>query len=73
VGDFVGTPMQFLRFRVPTLALLNGLRSNGIQGLNRATLCLQPHMAVMLQHLPAEMPADCLNYGVRGLSLRPRK
>ena len=59
--------MQFLCYGSPHL-LLDCLHC--IQRLYRPPLCLQPNMAVMLQHLPAEMAADRLNGGVWCLCLR---
>ena len=69
-GGFCGDPDSVLCFEFPTPRLLRGPLGHRVQRLYCPPLCFQSHVAVVLQHLPAEMAADCLNGGVRGLRLR---
>jgi len=52
---------------------LNGLRRYRVQRCNSAPLCIQPDMAVMLEHLAAEMAAACLDSRIGSLCLRQRR
>ena len=49
-----------------SIVLLDRLCGHCVQCLDRPPLRLQMDMTVVLQHLPAEMAADRLNFGVKG-------
>ena len=65
-------PRCNFRALIPHTLSIARAAAHRVQCFHRPPLCLQPDMAVMLQHLPAEMAADCLDGGVRRLCLCQR-